>query len=183
VQDITLTVVKEIITLTIVKVNEARAQEVRAKEVRATKKISMEVAVKEVISIVSDSQMMATTNGATPRQNLPSDITTVINLTMQTIHRTTTSSTVPLQLLWPRTMLVTYSIRRHLWSIPVPRGTCSTICPSSTNASLSHPRLSSWATTRQPTVLRLVKLCSTCLTGVVYAFPKSFRCPASPSTS
>jgi hypothetical protein len=138
----------------------------------------------KVTSIVSDSQMMATTIGATPGQHLPSDITTVINLTMQTLHRTTTSSTAPLQLLWPRTMLVTNSTRRQLWSIPVPRSTCSTICPSSTNSSLSHPRLSSWATTRQPTVLRLMRLCSTCrATGVVSAFLKSFMCPASPSTS
>jgi hypothetical protein len=97
VEDITLLVAKEIVTLTIIKVTEVRAQEVRAKEARATKKTSMEVAVKEVTSIVSDSQMMATTFGATPVQHLPSDITTVINLTMQTIHRTTTSSTAPLQ--------------------------------------------------------------------------------------
>jgi hypothetical protein len=40
----------------------------------------MDVAVKEVTSIVSDSQMMATTIGATPGQHLLSDITTVINL-------------------------------------------------------------------------------------------------------
>jgi Zinc knuckle len=126
---------------------------------------------------------METTIGATPGQHLPSDITTVINITIQTLHRTTTISTAPLQPLWPRTMLVTYSTRRHMWSIPVPRGTCSTICPSSTSSSLSHPRLSSWATTRQPTVLRLVRLCSTCLTGVVSACLKSFMCPASPSTS
>jgi hypothetical protein len=56
-----------------------RAQEVRAKEVRATKETSMDVAVKEVTSIVSDSQMMATTIEATPGQHLPSDIITVIN--------------------------------------------------------------------------------------------------------
>jgi hypothetical protein len=134
----------------------------------------MDVDVKEVISIVSDSQMMATTIGATPGQHLPSNITTVINLTIQILHRRTTSSTAPLQPLWPRTMLVTNYSRRHLWSIPVPRGTYSTICPSSTDSSLSHPRLSSWATTRQPTVLRLVRLCTTCLTGVVFAFLKSF---------
>jgi hypothetical protein len=70
------------------------------------------------------------------RQHLPSDITTVINLTIKILHRTTTSSTAPLQLLLPRTMLITISTRRQLWSIPVPRGTCSTICPSSTNSSL-----------------------------------------------
>jgi hypothetical protein len=56
VEDITLIVAKEIITLTIFKVtevraqevrgNDARAKEVRAKEVRATKNISMYVAVK-----------------------------------------------------------------------------------------------------------------------------------------
>jgi hypothetical protein len=138
----------------------------------------MELAVKEVTSIVSNSQMMATTIGATPGQNLPSDIIVVINLTMQSIHRTTTSSTAPLQPLWPRTMLVTNSTRRQVWSISVLRGTCSSICPSSTNSSLSHPRLSSWATTRHPTVLRLERLCSTCLTGVVSAFLKSFMCPA-----
>jgi hypothetical protein len=188
VEDITLIVAKEIVTLTIVKVTEVRAQEVRthearAKEVRATKETSMEVAVKEMTSIVSDSQIMAATIGATRGQHLPPDITTVINLTMQTFHRTTTSSTAPLQPLWPRNMLATNSTRRQLWSIPVPRGTCSTIYPSSTNSSLSHPRLSSWATTRQPTVLRLVWLCSTCLTGVVSAFLRSFMCPASPSTS
>jgi hypothetical protein len=110
VEDITLIVAKEIVTLTIVKVTK-----VRTKEVRATKKTSMEVVVKEVTSIVSDSQMMATTIGATPVQHLPSNITTVINLTMQTIHRKTTSSTAPLQPLWPRTMLVTNSTRRQLW--------------------------------------------------------------------
>jgi hypothetical protein len=60
VEDITLIVAKEIITLTIVKVTEVRAQKVRAKEVRATKETSMDVAVKEVTSIVSDSQVMAT---------------------------------------------------------------------------------------------------------------------------
>jgi hypothetical protein len=188
VEDITLIVAKEIITLTIVKVTEVRAKEVRAKEVRAkevraTKKTSMDVAVKEVTSIVSDSPMMATTIGATPGQHLPSDITTVINLTIQAFHRKTTSSTAPLQALWPRTMLVTDSTRRQLWSIPVPRGTCFTICPSSINSSLSHSRLSSWATTRQPTVLRLVWLCSTCLTGVVSAFLETFMCHALPSTS
>jgi hypothetical protein len=80
VENITLIVAKEIITLTVVKVTEVRSQEVRAKEVRATKENSMDVAVKEVTSIVSDSQMMATTIGATPRQNLPSDITTVISI-------------------------------------------------------------------------------------------------------
>jgi RNA 3'-terminal phosphate cyclase len=121
-EDITLIVAKEIVTLTIIKVTE-----VRAKEMRATMKTSMEVAVKEVTSIVSDSQMMATTFGATPVQHLPSDITTVIKLTIQIIHRTTNSSTAPLQPLWPRTMLVTNSTRRQLWSIPVPRGICSTV--------------------------------------------------------
>jgi sporulation protein YlmC with PRC-barrel domain len=80
VEDITLVVAKEIITLTIVKVTEVHAQEVcakqaRAKEVRATKETSMDVDVKEVTSIVSDSQMMATTIGSTPGQHLPSDIT------------------------------------------------------------------------------------------------------------
>jgi hypothetical protein len=178
VEDITLIVAKEIITLTIVKVTE-----VRAKEVRAMKKTSIDVAVKEVTSIVYDSQMMAMTISATPGQLLPSNITTVINLAVQTLHRTTTSSTAPLQPLWPRTMLVTNSIRRQSWSIPVPCGACSTICPSSTNSSLSHKRLSSWSTTRQPTVLRLVRLCSTCLTGVVSASLKSFMCSASPSIS
>jgi gag-polypeptide of LTR copia-type len=48
VEDITLIVAKEIITLTIVKVTEVRAQEVRAKDVRTTKNTSMEAAVKEV---------------------------------------------------------------------------------------------------------------------------------------
>jgi hypothetical protein len=188
VEDIMLIVAKEIITLTIVKVTEVRAQEVRAKEVRAkevraTKETSTDVAVKEVTSIVSDSQIMATTIGATPGQHLPSDITIVINLSIIILHRTTISSTAPLQPLWPCTMLVTNSTRRQLWSIPVPRGTCSTIYSSSTNSSLSHPRLSSWATTRQPTVLRLVRWCYMCLMGVVSAFLKSFMCPASPSTS
>jgi hypothetical protein len=70
VEDITLIVAKEIITLTIVKVTEVNAQEVCAKEVRATKKTFMIVDVKEVTSIVSDSQMMATTIGATPGQHL-----------------------------------------------------------------------------------------------------------------
>jgi hypothetical protein len=164
--------------LTIVKVTE-----VRAKGVHATKQNSMNVTVKEVTSIVSATQSMATTTGATPGQHLPSDITTVIPLTIQTRHRTTTSLIAPLQPLWPRTMLITNSTRRQLWSIPVLRGTFSTICPSSTNSSLSLKRLSSWATTRQPTVLRLESLCATCLTGVVSALPKSFMCPASPSTS
>jgi hypothetical protein len=116
VEDIPLIVAKESITLTIVKITEVRAQ-----EVRATKKTSMDVAAKEVTSIVSDSQMMTTTIGATPGQHLSSDITTVINFTIKTLHRTTTSSTEPLQPLWPRTMLVTNSTRRQLWSIPVPR--------------------------------------------------------------
>jgi hypothetical protein len=113
VEDITLIVAKEIITMTIVKVTEVRAQEVCAKEVRATKETSMDVDVKEVTSIVSDSHMLVTTIGATPGQHLPSDITTVINLTVQILHRTTTSSTAPLQPLWPRTMLVTNSTRRQ----------------------------------------------------------------------
>jgi hypothetical protein len=92
VEDITLIVAKKIVTLTIVKVTEVRAQrvraqelysqEMRAQEVRATKKTSMEVAVKEVTSIVLDFQMMATTIDSTPGQHLPSDITTVINLFM-----------------------------------------------------------------------------------------------------
>jgi hypothetical protein len=112
-----------------VRAKEVRAKEVRAKEVRAKEETSMDVAVKEVTSIVSDSQMMETTIGATPGQHLPSDSgDTVINLTIQILHRTTTSSTAPLQPLWPRTMLVTNSTRRQLWSIPVPRSTCSTIC-------------------------------------------------------
>jgi hypothetical protein len=80
VEDITLIVAKEIITMTTVKVTEVRAQEVcakeaRAKEVRATNKTYMDVAVKEVTNIVSDSQMMATTTGARPGQHLPLDIT------------------------------------------------------------------------------------------------------------
>jgi hypothetical protein len=90
-KDITLIVAKKIITLTIVKVTEVRAQEVCAKEVRGTKEISKDMYVKEVTSIVSDSQMMATTIGATPGQHLPSDITTAINLIIQILHRTTTS--------------------------------------------------------------------------------------------
>jgi hypothetical protein len=97
--------------LTIFKVTEVRAQEVRAKEVRDTKKASMSVAVKEVTSIVSDSQMMATTIGTTQGQHLPSDIITVINLTMQTLHRTTNGSTALLQPLWPHIMLITNSTR------------------------------------------------------------------------
>jgi hypothetical protein len=102
VEDTMLIVAKEIITLNIVNV-----AEVRARELRATKQTYMDVAVKEVISIVFASQMMATTIGATPGQHLPSDTTTVINLTMKTPHRTMTSSTAPRQPLWPRTMLVT----------------------------------------------------------------------------
>jgi hypothetical protein len=86
VEDITLIVAKETITLTIVKVTE-----VCAKEVRATKETSMDLDVKEVTSIVSDSQMMATTIGATPGQHLLSDITTMINLIIHIVHRTTTS--------------------------------------------------------------------------------------------
>jgi hypothetical protein len=82
VEKITLLVATEIVTLTIIKVTQVRAQVVRATEVRATKKNSMEKDVKEVTSIVLDSQMMATTIGATPGQHLPSDITTVINLTI-----------------------------------------------------------------------------------------------------
>jgi hypothetical protein len=118
--DITLKVAKEIINLTIVKVTEVRAQEVRAKEalakeVRATKKTSMDVAVREVTSIVYDSQMMAITIGVTPGQHLLSDITTVINLAIQILHRTTTSSTAPRHPLWSRTMLVKIYNRRQLW--------------------------------------------------------------------
>jgi hypothetical protein len=87
VEDINLIVAKKIITLTIVKVREVRVQEVRAKDVRArevqaTKKTSRDVAAKKVTSIVSDSQMMATTIGATSGQHLSSDITIVINLTI-----------------------------------------------------------------------------------------------------
>jgi hypothetical protein len=87
VEDINLIVAKKIITLTIVKVREVRVQEVRAKdararEVQATKKTSRDVAAKKVTSIVSDSQMMATTIGATSGQHLSSDITIVINLTI-----------------------------------------------------------------------------------------------------
>jgi hypothetical protein len=78
VEDIKLIVAKEIFALNIVKVTEVRAKDVRAKEVWATKWTSMDVAVKGVTSIVSASQMMATTTGATPGQRLPSDITTVI---------------------------------------------------------------------------------------------------------
>jgi hypothetical protein len=83
VEYITLIVAKEIIALTIVKVTEVRAQEVcakeaRDKEVRATKETSMDMYVKEVTIIVSDSQIIATTIGATPGQHLPSDITTVM---------------------------------------------------------------------------------------------------------
>jgi hypothetical protein len=55
VEDITLIVAKELITLTIVKVTGVRAQEVCAKEVRATKETSMDMDFKEVTSIVSDS--------------------------------------------------------------------------------------------------------------------------------
>jgi hypothetical protein len=58
VEDITLIVAKEIVTLTIVKVTEVRVQEMRAKQARVTTKTSMDVAVKEVTSIVSDSQVM-----------------------------------------------------------------------------------------------------------------------------
>jgi hypothetical protein len=122
-----------------VRAKEVRAKEVRAKEVWAPKQTAIYVTVKEVTSIVSASQMMAKTIGATLGQHLPSDITSVISLTMQTLHRTTTSSTAPRQLSWPRIMLITKSTRRQLWSIQVPRGTCSTICLSSTNSSLSHP--------------------------------------------
>jgi hypothetical protein len=84
-EDITLIVAKEIVTLTIVKVTEVRAQEVRAKEVRATKKTFMDVAVNEMISLVSDFQMVASTIGAAPGKHLTSDITTVITLTMQNL--------------------------------------------------------------------------------------------------
>jgi gag-polypeptide of LTR copia-type len=118
--DITLIVTKEIVAWTIVKVTE-----VRAKEERVAKKTCMDVTVKEVTSLVSATEMMETTTGATPG-HLLSDITTVIHLTMQTLHRTTTSSIAPLQPFWPRTMLVTDSTRRQLWSIPVPLGTYST---------------------------------------------------------
>jgi hypothetical protein len=70
-EDITMIVAKEIVTLTIVKVTEVRAKELRAKEVRATKKTSIYVAAKKVTSIVFDSQIMATTIGATPVQQAP----------------------------------------------------------------------------------------------------------------
>jgi hypothetical protein len=105
--NIMLIVAKEIVAFIIVKVTE-----VRAKEVRATTQTYMDVAVKEVTSIVSDSQMMATTIGATPGQHLPLDVTAMIPLTMQTLHRTTTSSTAPHQPLWQRTMLATNSTLR-----------------------------------------------------------------------
>jgi hypothetical protein len=117
-ESITLIFAKKIVALTILKVTGVRAQEMCAKEVGAeevwaTKQTSMYVTVKEVTSIVSASQMMAMTIGATPGQHLPSDITTVITLTMQTLHRTTTSSTAPLQPSWPRSMLVSNSTRRQ----------------------------------------------------------------------
>jgi hypothetical protein len=92
VESITLIIAKEIVAFTIVKVTE-----VRAKVVHANKENSMDVTVKDVTSIVSATQMMATTTGATPRQHLLSDITIVILLTMKTLHRTTTSSIAPLQ--------------------------------------------------------------------------------------
>jgi hypothetical protein len=79
-------VAKKIVALTIVKV-----AEVRAKEVRAMNQTSKDMAVKEVTSIVSDSQMMPGTIGATPGQHLPSDITTGIPLTVKNLHRTKTS--------------------------------------------------------------------------------------------
>jgi hypothetical protein len=107
VEDITLIVAKEIVALTIVKVIEVRAQ-----EVRVTEQTFLDVEFKEVTSIVSASQMIVITTGATPGQKLPSTFTTVIPLTMKTLHRTTTSSTASLQTLWPRTMLVTNSTRR-----------------------------------------------------------------------
>jgi hypothetical protein len=56
VKDIMLIVAKEIFALTIVKVTEVRNKEMRAREVRATKQTSIEVAVKDVTSIVSASQ-------------------------------------------------------------------------------------------------------------------------------
>jgi hypothetical protein len=178
VENITLIVAKEIVALIIVNVTE-----VHAKEVRATRQTSIDVAVKEETSIVTAFQIMATMIGATPGQHLPLDITNVITLIMQNLHQTTTSSTAPLQPLWPRTMLVTNFTFRQLWSIPVPRSACSTICPYSTNSSLLHPQFSSWATGRHSTVNILERLNFTCLTGVISALLKFFMCPASPSTT
>jgi Zinc knuckle len=80
VEEVMLIFAKEIVALTIVKFTEVRTKEVRvkvmrakkvrlkevhAKKVWATNQNSMDVAVKEVTSTVSASQMMATTIGAT----------------------------------------------------------------------------------------------------------------------
>jgi hypothetical protein len=187
VEDITLIVAKEIIMLTIVKVTEVRAQEVRTKEARAkvvmaTKKTSMDVAIKEVTSIVSDSQMMATT-----RRHARAAPAIGYHHRDQFNHRNSLSDDDQFDRadsaivaarhvgnkLHSQTVVADSGATRHMfYDLSV-----------STDSSLSQPRLSSWATTRQSTVLRLVRLCSTCLTGVVSAFLKSFKCPASPSTS
>jgi hypothetical protein len=119
-----------IVALTIVKV-----LEVRAKEVLFTLQDTMNVLVKKMTSVVTALQTTVKTMRTAQGQHLPSAITAATALTTQTGPPTTITSTAlhpPLQL---RTTLVTKFTLRQLWSILVPRGTCSTTFPSSKSSS------------------------------------------------
>jgi hypothetical protein len=130
VQEPTLIVAIVIAALTIVKV-----LEVRAKEVLFTLQDTMNVFVNKMNSVETASQTTVTTMRTAQGQHLSSAITVVIASTTQTCTPTTITSTAlhpPLQL---RTTLVTKFTLRQLWSILVPRGTCSTTFPSSRSSS------------------------------------------------
>jgi hypothetical protein len=129
VQVTTLIVAMVIVALTIVKV-----LEVRAKDVLFTLQDTMNVLVKNMTSVVTASQTTVTTMRNAQGQHLPSDITAATDSTTTWTPTTITSTALhpPLQL---RTTLVTKITLRQLWSILVPRGTCSTTFPSSRSSS------------------------------------------------
>jgi phosphatidylglycerophosphatase A len=85
VKDITLIVAKEIVAVTIVKATEVRAKEKRAMEKRTTKNPSTDLTVKEVIIVVSASQIATSTIRVMPEQHLPSDVIAAIISAMQTL--------------------------------------------------------------------------------------------------
>jgi hypothetical protein len=119
-----------IVALTIVKV-----LEVRAKEVLFTLQDTMNVLVKKMTSVVTASQTTVTTMRTAQGQHLPSAITAATASTTQTWPPTTITSTALHPPLLLRTTLVTKFTLRQLWSILVPRGTCSTTFPSSRGSS------------------------------------------------
>jgi gag-polypeptide of LTR copia-type len=130
VQETTLIVAMVIVALTIVKV-----LEVRAKGVLFTLQDIMNVLVKKMTSVVTASQTMAATMHTAQGQHLPSAITATIASTTQTCPPPTITSTTLHHSLQLRTTLVTKFTLRQLWSILVPRGTCSTTFPSSRSSS------------------------------------------------